>query len=138
MYCPQCSAEFRPGFTHCRDCDADLVEHLPPAPPPAPSVPPREVTRYDLTKMTRPAQVMVATAALASLAVLLVLSAWLKTIVSPSEDGSYPVVLFRLPLSALALLVGIVLFNLGLFILRRLGYSIFPSASDLPKPTTPR
>jgi hypothetical protein len=28
MYCPQCKAEFRSGFTHCSDCDVDLVERL--------------------------------------------------------------------------------------------------------------
>ena len=25
MFCPQCKAEYRPGFTHCSDCDVDLV-----------------------------------------------------------------------------------------------------------------
>lgn len=29
MFCPVCRAEFRPGFTHCTDCDADLVAELP-------------------------------------------------------------------------------------------------------------
>jgi hypothetical protein len=29
MYCPQCKAEYRRGFTHCVDCDVDLVESLP-------------------------------------------------------------------------------------------------------------
>lgn len=29
MFCPQCKSEYRPGFTHCADCDADLVESLP-------------------------------------------------------------------------------------------------------------
>ena len=29
MFCPQCHAEYRPGFTHCSDCDVDLVENLP-------------------------------------------------------------------------------------------------------------
>lgn len=29
MFCPQCRAEYRPGFTHCSDCDVDLVERLP-------------------------------------------------------------------------------------------------------------
>jgi hypothetical protein len=28
MFCPQCRAEYRPGFTHCSDCDVDLVERL--------------------------------------------------------------------------------------------------------------
>lgn len=29
MFCPVCKAEYRPGFTHCSDCDVDLVTHLP-------------------------------------------------------------------------------------------------------------
>jgi hypothetical protein len=29
VYCPECRAEYRPGFTHCSDCDAALVEKLP-------------------------------------------------------------------------------------------------------------
>lgn len=29
MICPQCKAEYRPGFTHCVDCDVDLVAELP-------------------------------------------------------------------------------------------------------------
>jgi len=29
MICPQCKAEYRPGFTHCSDCDVDLVYELP-------------------------------------------------------------------------------------------------------------
>jgi hypothetical protein len=29
MFCSQCRAEYRPGFTHCTDCDVDLVESLP-------------------------------------------------------------------------------------------------------------
>jgi hypothetical protein len=29
MFCPECKAEYRPGFTHCSDCDAELVEKLP-------------------------------------------------------------------------------------------------------------
>ncbi len=29
MFCPQCRAEYRPGFTHCTDCDVDLVHELP-------------------------------------------------------------------------------------------------------------
>jgi hypothetical protein len=31
MFCPECKAEYRPGFTHCVDCDLDLVDALPPA-----------------------------------------------------------------------------------------------------------
>jgi hypothetical protein len=29
MFCPQCKAEYRTGFTRCSDCDVDLVERLP-------------------------------------------------------------------------------------------------------------
>ena len=29
MFCPQCRSEYRPGFTHCNDCDVDLVWELP-------------------------------------------------------------------------------------------------------------
>jgi hypothetical protein len=29
MFCPQCKAEYRPGFTLCSDCQTDLVEDLP-------------------------------------------------------------------------------------------------------------
>ncbi len=29
MFCPQCRAEYRPGFIHCTDCDVDLVPSLP-------------------------------------------------------------------------------------------------------------
>jgi hypothetical protein len=28
MFCPQCRAEYRPGFIHCSDCDVDLVDGL--------------------------------------------------------------------------------------------------------------
>jgi hypothetical protein len=28
MFCPQCKSEYRTGFTHCADCDVDLVESL--------------------------------------------------------------------------------------------------------------
>src|SRR5215831_16768881 len=28
-FCPQCRAEYRRGFTHCSDCDTDLVAQLP-------------------------------------------------------------------------------------------------------------
>jgi hypothetical protein len=31
MFCPQCRAEYRPGFTRCSDCDVDLVEALSPS-----------------------------------------------------------------------------------------------------------
>jgi len=29
MFCPQCKAEYRPGFTRCADCGIDLVDFLP-------------------------------------------------------------------------------------------------------------
>jgi hypothetical protein len=29
MVCPECRAEYRPGFTRCADCDLDLVQELP-------------------------------------------------------------------------------------------------------------
>jgi hypothetical protein len=28
MFCPECEAEYRPGFTRCSDCDVNLVESL--------------------------------------------------------------------------------------------------------------
>jgi hypothetical protein len=33
MFCPECKAEYRPGFTRCADCDVDLVANLPEARP---------------------------------------------------------------------------------------------------------
>jgi len=27
MFCPQCKAEYRQGFTRCADCDVELVEN---------------------------------------------------------------------------------------------------------------
>lgn len=39
MYCPECGGEYRRGFTHCADCDVDLVEEPPVAQrPPVPDV----------------------------------------------------------------------------------------------------
>ncbi len=29
MFCPQCKAEYRPGFVRCSDCGVELVEQLP-------------------------------------------------------------------------------------------------------------
>lgn len=31
MFCPNCKLEYRAGFTHCNDCDVDLVNALPQA-----------------------------------------------------------------------------------------------------------
>lgn len=31
MFCPECKVEYRPGFTHCVDCDVELVWELPKA-----------------------------------------------------------------------------------------------------------
>jgi hypothetical protein len=30
MLCPECKAEYRPGFTECYDCSVNLVYELPP------------------------------------------------------------------------------------------------------------
>jgi hypothetical protein len=30
MFCPECKAEYRPGFTRCSDCDVSLVAEPPP------------------------------------------------------------------------------------------------------------
>lgn len=32
MFCPNCQAEYREGFSQCSDCDVALVEALPPEP----------------------------------------------------------------------------------------------------------
>src|SRR5487761_251149 len=32
MFCPLCKSEYRLGFTHCADCDVDLVDALDVAP----------------------------------------------------------------------------------------------------------
>jgi hypothetical protein len=37
MWCPSCRAEYRAGFTHCPDCDVDLVAERPPEEEPAPT-----------------------------------------------------------------------------------------------------
>jgi hypothetical protein len=39
MWCPSCGAEYRQGFTHCPDCDVDLVEEEPDEPEQPPSGP---------------------------------------------------------------------------------------------------
>jgi hypothetical protein len=30
MFCPECQAEYRSGFTHCADCEVGLIDSLPP------------------------------------------------------------------------------------------------------------
>ena len=35
MFCPQCRAEYRAGFTRCSDCDVELVKQLPVEPQPS-------------------------------------------------------------------------------------------------------
>jgi hypothetical protein len=34
MFCPECRAEYRPGFTRCSDCDVGLVHERPQRPAP--------------------------------------------------------------------------------------------------------
>jgi hypothetical protein len=34
VICPNCGTEYREGFTHCTDCDVDLIEPPPPPEPP--------------------------------------------------------------------------------------------------------
>ena len=34
MFCPQCRAEYREGFSICADCNIDLVDELPAEPQP--------------------------------------------------------------------------------------------------------
>jgi hypothetical protein len=43
MVCPECGAEYRPGFTRCSDCDVDLVAALPT------ETAPQEVGVHDLS-----------------------------------------------------------------------------------------
>ena len=33
MICPNCGTEYREGFTHCTDCDVDLIAPPPPSEP---------------------------------------------------------------------------------------------------------
>lgn len=46
MFCPRCKAEYRQGFTHCPDCDVDLVTHLPT------EVPTNAIREEDRDKLT--------------------------------------------------------------------------------------
>jgi hypothetical protein len=38
MFCPNCRAEYREGFTRCADCDVPLTAGLPPEPRPSDDV----------------------------------------------------------------------------------------------------
>ena len=46
MFCPNCRAEYRPGFARCSDCEVNLVEDLPPQNPQDPEL--NENERPDL------------------------------------------------------------------------------------------
>ena len=46
MFCPNCRAEYRPGFARCSDCEVELVEILPPPNPQDPEL--NENERPDL------------------------------------------------------------------------------------------
>ncbi len=63
MFCPVCKAEYRPGFTHCSDCDVDLVSHLP-ADVPTTAIPPENFGNPSLlwTGTSREAQSALCTA----------------------------------------------------------------------------
>ena len=47
MFCPQCHAEYMPGFTRCADCDVELVE-MPAVDKPARREPARREPMGDL------------------------------------------------------------------------------------------
>ena len=42
MFCPECRAEYRPGFSECSDCRVALVSELKPEPKPEPGPTPAE------------------------------------------------------------------------------------------------
>ena len=46
MFCPECKAEYRPGFLRCNGCDVELVDRLP-APDPVKSEEVPEVVYSD-------------------------------------------------------------------------------------------
>jgi hypothetical protein len=48
MFCPNCRAEYRPGFAQCSDCGVDLVEILSPPNPQDPEL--NENERPDLAR----------------------------------------------------------------------------------------
>jgi hypothetical protein len=55
MHCPICRGEFRAGYTHCDECDVDLVEVLPEEEPDEDMVPVLQTTDPFLLSMTRSA-----------------------------------------------------------------------------------
>jgi hypothetical protein len=48
MFCPECRAEYRTGFTRCHDCNVELVDHLPAQKAGDPTV--RRVYEFDETR----------------------------------------------------------------------------------------
>lgn len=59
MFCPLCRAEYQAGFTHCADCDVDLVDERPSIQPPGRSSE-LPVAAHDATAGPRPPAVTVA------------------------------------------------------------------------------
>jgi hypothetical protein len=55
MYCPICRGEFRAGYTHCDECDVDLVEVLPEEDPDESMVPVLQTSDTFLLSITRSA-----------------------------------------------------------------------------------
>ena len=51
MFCPNCKAEYRPGFTECADCSVSLVYELPEDPSPDLSQVPRKGQDADLVSV---------------------------------------------------------------------------------------
>ena len=59
MYCPQCRAEYREGFTECADCKTPLLAGAPQAEPPDPFDPSIELVV--LLESNEPVQIAMAT-----------------------------------------------------------------------------
>jgi hypothetical protein len=51
MFCPKCKSEYRQGFYVCADCNADLVEELPP------QVKPDYIEYVELAELYNPAEI---------------------------------------------------------------------------------